>query len=88
MKIIISKETVGSKLLRKKFVATIYDGLRGLLSGDKLTIDVDPTLDLPTVCAALRGIAGILDVGSDAINGAPDDDDEDEDDEADYWKKQ
>jgi len=84
MKIIISKMSVGSKRARKKFVASTYDALRGLLSGEKLEIEIGPDVDLPVVCSAIRGIAGIIDVGSDAISGAPEEEEEPDDGES--WK--
>lgn len=89
MKITITKDTVGSKEARKKLIAQLYSALHAFLSNEeKLIIEVDPKVELSSVCSSLRSFAGIVDMASDAIAGPPNEDDEDEDnDDADYWKR-
>lgn len=92
MKITISKETVADRESRKKLIAQLYSALHGLLAqNEKLIIEIDPKTPLTSVCSALRSFAGIIDMASDAILGAPSDDDadneEEDSDDADYWKK-
>lgn len=90
MKITITKETVGSKEARKKLIAQLYSALHAFLSeGEKLIIEVDPKVELNSVCSSLRSFAGIIDMASDAIAGPPseEEDDEDNSDDADYWKR-
>lgn len=88
MKIIINNATVGTKAARKAFVAQVFNGVKELLTGDKVVIEIDPHTPLPAACAALRNLAGVLDMAADAITGPPDDDEEDKDsDDADFWKR-
>lgn len=91
MKIIITKETVCNKESRKKLIAQLYSALHSFLGeNEKLIIEVDPKVELASVCSALRSFAGIIDMASDAIAGPPSNDEDDDDtepDDADYWKK-
>lgn len=74
---------------RKSYVASIYQAVTKLMSGQDITIKISHQIDLKELAEALDSIEEIVAAAARAMNDKDDSDSDDEDSEsdpADWWK--